>query len=383
VRVHLGRRSAALLGALGIAVLGLLVVVAGRRLADSSPPKTARVATVATADQPSDPCTPGGPPHGPLNEARKHGSPTPAAASAPGIYLGVWQPGLPEDMAALSDFERQIGKHVAIVMLWNDSADDNGALDMKALCAIAARGSVPLITWTPSDWRDGADESPYQLDRIAAGDLDGYFTGWAEQLASYGRPVLLRWAHEMNGTWYIWGRRDNNSPAQYIAAWRHRHDLFVSAGATNVQWVWSPAVADDAESAFEPYYPGDAYVDWVALDGYNQGPQVWRWFGQIFSDSYNRITSLTTRPLMIAETASSEALPQQAALGDTKAKWITDAFTDAIPNRFPRIRAVVWFNENKQDVEKGGYDWRVQSSPTALHAFAAAVASSVYLSRWP
>lgn len=272
VVVHLGRRATALLCALGVALLCLLALVVGRRLADSSPPTAARLATVAPAGSPSDPCTPGGPPHGPLNEAAVHRTAVPTSTSEPGVYLGVWQPGVPEDMNALSDFERQIGKHVAIVMLWNDSADDAGALDTQGLCAIAARGSVPLITWTPSDWRADADESPYQLDWIAAGALDGYFSGWAQQLASYGRPVLLRWAHEMNGNWYIWGRRDGNSPAQYIAAWRHLHDLLVAAGATNVQWVWSPAVAEDAESAFEPYYPGDAYVDWVALDGYNQGP---------------------------------------------------------------------------------------------------------------
>lgn len=110
---------------------------------------------------------------------------------------------------------------------------------------------------------------------------------------------------------------------------------------------------------------------------------MWRWFSQIFSDSYSRITALTAKPLMVAETASSEALPQQAALGDTKAKWIADALGDAIPNKFPRIRAVVWFNENKRDVEKGGYDWRVQSSADALRAFSAAVSSSFYRSHWP
>ncbi len=242
---------------------------------------------------------------------------------------------------------------------------------------------MPLISWTPSDWRANVDQSPYSLDNIVAGRLDDYLSSWAHRLALYGRPVLLRWAHEMNGDWYLWGRKDGNSPEKYVAAWRHIHDLFTAADAANVQWVWSPSVAEDADSAFEPYYPGDQYVDWLGLDGYNHGPQIWRWFPQIFSDSYNRITALSSRPLMIAEVASSDALPKQAALGDTKAKWITDALSDAVPNKFPRIRAVVWFNENKTDVEAGGYDWRVQSSPAALRAFSAAVASDFYRSHWP
>ena len=68
---------------------------------------------------------------------------------------------------------------------------------------------------------------------------------------------------------------------------------------------------------------------------------------------------------MVAETASTE----QAG---NKASWITDAFATQIPSNFPRIKAVIWFNENKEA------DWRIESSPAARAAFARAVAASVY-----
>ncbi|HZQ35876.1 MAG TPA: glycosyl hydrolase, partial [Dehalococcoidia bacterium] len=211
--------------------------------------------------------------------------------------------------------------------------------------------------------------------------------GWAQQLANYGRPVLLRWAHEMNGNWYPWGRGAGNTPEKYVAAWRYLHDRFVAAGATNVLWVWSPNVVDETNGGnavpFEAYYPGDSYVDWLALDGYNTAASGWRWFKQLFGPSYARITALTAKPLMVAETSSSEELPAQAAVGDTKAKWITDAFGDAIPHAFPRIRAVIWFNEDKTNVERNGFDWRIGSSAAAQRAFSDAVASSYYLSHWP
>ncbi len=384
-RLAFRRRAFGAVGILAVAALALLLVFGWRRSSD------APLATPAGLGQApvervaaSDPCSPSAEAHIPPAEARRHGATSTPARS--GAYLGVWQPGVPEDMAQLDAFTRAVGKSPAIVMFWRDSADDAGTLDLGWLCAIAGRGAVPLISWMPSDWRSDADQSPYSLDSILAGKLDGYFDGWAQQLARYGRPVMLRWAHEMNGNWYPWGRQDGNTPEKYVAAWRHLHDRFVAAGATNVLWVWSPNVVDDGggnAAAFEPYYPGDAYVDWVGLDGYNSAPSGWRWFRQIFGSSYDRITALTAKPLMIAETASSDALPAQAASGDTKAKWIADALGDAIPHAFPRIQAVVWFNEDKTNVERNGFDWRIASSAEAQRAFAAAVASNYYLSHWP
>ncbi len=309
---------------------------------------------------------------------------TPASA---GVYFGVWQPGAPEDMSQLTAFEQAVGKHAAIVMLWRDWADDKGWLDTDWLCAIAAHGSIPLISWSPADWRNGADQSPYSLDNIIAGYQDGYIERWAQQLAGYGGPVLLRFAHEMNGDWYPWGRQGSNTPAKYVAAWRHVHDLFVAAGATNVQWVWSPNAMDDGNAAdavaFEPYYPGDQYVDWVGLDGYNFASSGWLWFKQIFDQSYTRITALTSKPLMIAELGSADENPAQAANGDTKARWLSDAFGTEIPDNYPLIRAVVWFNEDDSGDHPHTRNFQIASSDSALQAFREAIASPLYLPSWP
>ncbi|HZQ35208.1 MAG TPA: glycosyl hydrolase [Dehalococcoidia bacterium] len=308
-----------------------------------------------------------------------------AAPASAGVYFGVWQPGVPEDMSQLTAFEQSVGKRAAIVMIWRDWADDKGWLDTDWLCAIAAHGSIPLISWSPADWRTGADQSPYSLDNIIAGNQDGYIESWAQQLAAYGGPVLLRFAHEMNGSWYPWAQQGANTPAKYVAAWRHVHDLFVQAGATNVQWVWSPNAMDDgnAATAFEPYYPGDQYVDWVGLDGYNFASSGWLWFKQIFDQSYTRITALTSKPLMIAEMGSADELPNQAANGDTKARWLADAFGTEIPDDYPLIRAVVWFNEDESGDTPHTRNFAVQSSDSALQAFRQAIASPLYLSSWP
>ena len=66
------------------------------------------------------------------------------------------------------------------------------------------------------------------------------------------------------------------------------------------------------------------------------------------------------KPIIIEETASTE-------LGGSKADWI-DQLASTVPAQFPAVRAVVWFQRNKET------DWRVNSSAGALAAFKALAA---------
>jgi len=297
------------------------------------------------------------------------------AAQANGVYLGVWQPGAPQDMTAISRFERDARKHVAIVNWYQGWGAANAALDPTLLTGVAAHGSVPLITWEPWDYTQGLNQPAYSLANIIAGNFDSYITSWAQGLASYGRPVLLRWAHEMNIPNYPWSVGVNGNTAdEYVAAWRHVRSIFVAQGALNVQWVWCPNVAWNAATAFGAEFPGDGYVDWVGLDGYNNvNWGGWKSFNQIFGSSYIALTALSGRPVMIDETASGEA-------GGNKAKWISDAFSVQIQSAFPRIRAVLWFNENQTATI--GVDWRIESTSASQQAFARAMQAATYLGSW-
>ena len=295
------------------------------------------------------------------------------------ILFGVWQPGAPWDMNALAAFEQQAGKHVAIVHWYESWYDSQSGPDLSLLQAVDAHGSVPMISWAP-DGHEGSAQTVYSLADIAAGTFDAYAQTWATQLAGYGKPVLLRFAWEMNGDWFPWGTA-SNTPEQYVAAWRHLHDIFVAAGATNVQWVWSPNVVSGPVTELEAYYPGDDYVDWLALDGYNRAAAGWESFTDLFGASYARLTALADKPVMIAETSSSEA-DASTPSGDSKAEWISSALTQEIPANFPAIRALVWFNEDKSGVEADGYNWRIDSSGAARSAFSAAVDTSLYQASW-
>jgi beta-mannanase len=240
-----------------------------------------------------------------------------------------------------------------------------------------------MVSWGSRNPCKGANQPDFQDYKIARGDFDtNYIIPWAKAAAQWGKPMFLRFDHEMNGTWFSWSPGVNgNSVSDWINAWKHVHDVFVAEGATNVKWVWSPYVNCSGCSSLKSVYPGDAYVDWTALDGYNWGTSqswsTWQTATQIFQSSYNAILVGTrkkaaiapNKPYMIAETASAEA-------GGSKANWITDLYNAAIPNNMPLTRAVVWFSADK--TSQGETNWRVDSSNESLAAYKAIAAQAAW-----
>jgi hypothetical protein len=302
----------------------------------------------------------------PRSPSVRPGAATPSARhaqrSASNLLFGAYVPPSPENgMAALDQFQGSVGTRVDVV-LWFQHWDGWGTdFNPDWVSAVAASGRLPLLTWEP--WAPGSVDQPdFQLRRIANGAFDSYVRRWAEALAAYGKTVYLRPMHEMNGDWYPWsGVVNGNTPADYVAAWRHLHDLFREEGAANVRWVWCAYARDvPASNRLEAYYPGSAYVDVLALDGYNWGATSghhWETFDQLFSRAYGRVAALGTQQVWITETASESA-------GGDKAAWVRDMFK-AVP-RYPRLHAIVWFNLLKER------DWRATTPPGTAAAFAAA-----------
>ena len=274
--------------------------------------------------------------------------PTPQAEAAVGerlvgayVYGGVWQ-----GFRTVHAVEDAIGYRFAInhwFSNWNNPWEGDLAE------AVLARGSLPLITWQSQD---------RPLSEIAAGRYDAYLMSWARGVRELDGEVYLRLFPEMNGDWTPW----NGDPEALKAAWRHVVELFRREGADNARFVFSPNVTDQPRTPgnrLEAYYPGEAYVDVLALDGYNWGTSEpwssWRSFEEIFAEPYARIAKLGPQPIWLAEIASAEA-------GGNKAAWIDEMLSSYA---FPRLEAIVWFNEYKET------DWRIQSSERSLQAFKA------------
>lgn len=283
-----------------------------------------------------------------------------AAAAAP-IKLGAYVPNGPEDAGALDSYASMVGRKPEIVMKYSNVTDP--LLRPGEVSNLEARGQTPMVTWQlyKSEWSGPT----ISLAAIASGTYDASLRRAADLAKTLPFEVMIRFGHEMNGDWYGWG----SQPAAYVAAWRHIVSVFRRQGTTNVKWVWSPNV-DQGSYPFARYFPGDSWVDYVALDGYNWGTSGtgvnrWQTLSQVFSSSYKTITEMSTKPLMITETSSSE-------IGGDKAAWVREGFLRTIPQQFPRVRAVIWFDRSMEQ------DWRVDSSPASLRAYRDVVSSSLY-----
>ena len=254
--------------------------------------------------------------------------------------------------------ETLLGRKISIhhrFYAWTDNwIDDNLSEDVAA-------GRIPMATWEPHTG---------PLTDIAAGKFDTMAHTFAQAAKAVGKPIFLRFAHEMNGDWYAWGGAKNGNdasgPQKYVAAWKHLHDSFVGDGATNVLWIWCPNIGGAPNAAWNTpmaYYPGDNYVDWVAVDGYNWGTsQTWsKWtaFKDILAPVYASYSAMG-KPLMIAETGSVEG-------GGDKAAWVNDLRAN-MKTSFPAVKAFVYF-DTFDAINKT--DWKIDSSQGALAAFIA------------
>ncbi len=318
-------------------------------------------------------------------------------AASGNIYWGAHLFGKPPEAAAFQPgggvhfFENNISRKGMPIIAWGAPWEYPAGTLLRFQTSyfnnVRNHGSIPMLDWGSFNPNLGPNQPKFKLSNIARGDFDAFITQWARDAKAWGHPFFLRFNWEMNGNWqFPWSAQLNgNTPADYVAAWRRVHNIFTNVGATNVTWIWAPNISTWNTLPMAQLYPGTAYVDWIALDGYNwAGYQQMPWlsFSQVFSgdtklvsnskDSIKEITQLAPgKPLMIAEFATVESGDGGAA----KAAWVKDAFSNAILNKYPQIKAVVWFHW-----ADGGMSWPLGSSYASRDAFVAAISNSTYFS---
>ncbi|MBW9110729.1 glycoside hydrolase family 26 protein [Microbacterium ureisolvens] len=290
-------------------------------------------------------------------------APAAPTISSARLRFGVTTPGGATADAELDAVARLAGENPGLVLSYHDFAQSP---PIAGLDSVAARGATSILTWEPWRWGGGATQASYSNAQVIAGAYDTYLQQWGASLAAWGKPVYVRYAHEMNGNWYPWSDGVNgNASGSYAAAWRHVHEVVTAAGATNVQWVWSPNVPYAGSTPLASVYPGSAYVDAVALDGYNWGTsQPWSsWVTPqaLFADGLAQLRAMAPgKPIIVAETASAEA-------GGSKATWNADLVAHLAAQ--PDVTGLVWFHHDKE------VDWRIDSTPGSASALASALAA--------
>jgi hypothetical protein len=276
-------------------------------------------------------------------------------------------------MAAVREFEGLAGRHMSLIQFSTPSYDCRVSpckpfpFQAALFSRVRAHGSIPFFSWASDSIPVTRSQPDFQLQDVIAGNYDTYFKTWAAAARAWGHPFFLRFNWEMNGGWFPWGEGANgNRPGDFVASWRHVHDIFKEAGATNVTWVWCPSVDLAGTRPIAPLYPGDAFVDWTCLDGYNWSAP-WQTFDEVFRSSYDTLVAVAPdKPMIIGEMASTEA-------GGSKAAWITDALEN-IADGYPQIRGFLWM-----EAYDSNQDWPIETSAGARAAFTRGIASPTFV----
>jgi len=286
--------------------------------------------------------------------------PTPAASSAAsgvprpvnGVYFGSWVKPLGGEskLQALMAREQQIGRSFAIdhqYYAWNASIPTTHER------WTAEQGRIPFVTWNARR----SDGTVASWNRIASGAEDAWIAARADAFKGFASPVYLSFHHEPENDVPAVGQ-----PSEFAAAFRRIVDVFRGRGVTNVTFVWTMMAWSFEKQAAEAlkFYPGDAWVDVVAADGYNWYPgrtgSKWRSFEEIMSNTRNFAVA-HGKTFMAAEYGVQED-PQSAT---RKGNWFRDVLTTA--KKWPELVALVYFDSDKI------YRWMPDTSASALSGY--------------
>jgi Glycosyl hydrolase family 26 len=258
---------------------------------------------------------------------------------------------------------------------------------------------------------------------------DASVAGLAKRVASYNRegvPIFLRFAHEMNGSWYPWSQQ----PAAYISAFR-KVAAVIHRSAPATALVWAPNYGGGypftggryaaargtpdfkaldtngdgtltmADDPYAPYYPGDDAVDWVGMSLYHWGnrypwganalPEPGKFAGMLTGqyrgtvgdesavpDFYDSYANLHHKPVAITETAAFFSPSRPGDEAAIKGAWWKQVFDPSIGSRFPQLQMINWFEWDKYETEVGAeVNWTVTRRRDLATAFAAALPSQL------
>ena len=159
------------------------------------------------------------------------------------------------------------------------------------------------------------DETSQEYKDIVA-DVD-IVSGYFKQLQEKGIAVVWRPLHEASGGWFWWGTA---SPECYVQLYRLVFNrMVVTNELKNLIWVWNintdPAFGYDYSALNAAWYPGDEYVDIVAVDIYN--PMEDHNSG---ANYFNKMVSDVGTNKMIA-LSENGAIPDIDSIAEDKAYW--------------------------------------------------------------
>jgi len=260
------------------------------------------------------------------------------------VYTGAWVGGFWNNETkhlntkVLSDFEEMLDTKIAFTNIYSEWEYLKNPELIDSLNEISDSNWTPIISSNPYFFDECQDKGKKLYKTLAHGDRDEFLKHIGQNLKNYKKTVFLRFAWEMNLPDMYWSiDKTGSTPEDFKNAWIRLHSTLKEEGADNVVWVLSFNTSHAKTVPYKDLYPGDSYVDWVAIDGYNWGNSYewsgWADFSGVFYNSYEELLKVSTKPVMLSEVNSA-----QSEFGGDKAKWLTDMLDTQIPQNYPRIQ---------------------------------------------
>ena len=179
-------------------------------------------------------------------QAAACGTLSPLAVPACGALWGIATPGGSE--SALHSDEATVGRNFDIVYDFHQIGD--------------------TLPTAGGDGR-GRLRSPvareHRVDQLGRGEertQDTALTRQALGVKSLNAPVYVTFNHEPD----VKSKVSRGNAADFVAAWRHVHDLFAANGVTNAVWVWVMVGWYPNFPGYASFYPGNDAVDWLSWE---------------------------------------------------------------------------------------------------------------------
>ena len=219
-----------------------------------------------------------------------------SGASSPpplGIYLGY------ENTSGVSSLGSAIGQQPSYAMDYLDGTSwsdmESGAANEAAAWSSSGRSmtfSIPMLPNSGATLADGA-----------AGDYNAYFETIAQGLiANNEASSILRIGWEFNGSWTPW-YADASDASAFVSFWQQIVNTMRAVTGADFKFEWCPDIGSSVGNLAN-FYPGNAYVDYVAEDVYDQAWGTYPGAATEFSDLETQSYGLNWLTSFAAQRAS-------------------------------------------------------------------------------
>ncbi|WP_435622907.1 glycoside hydrolase family 26 protein [Flagellimonas sp.] len=185
---------------------------------------------------------------------------------------------------------------------------------------------IQSALWMVGKWNIAKFTGDGEYDRVVK-----KYSAWAK---SVNRPIYLRIGYEFDGP------HNELEPGEYVRAYKRIVDLIRKKGVDNIAFVWhSYASKPFKDYKLSAWYPGDEYVDWVAIsvfghayNGTDFGP---------YCDDVLQFAKQHKKPVMIAEANPIHGIDSKSV--EVWDQWFVNFFTFTYRNN---IKAISFINED-------------------------------------